>query len=1495
MNNFRLSTIVWLGLTTFLLGALGHGLGDAVSPTAMAQEATPPISSPGLLTTLTNADGQSLQQVESHVAFRWVTDEKIQRLAGAPQKVSWQGQLNILTPGNYRLALRSEGNVQLRLADREVPFTAQAGSAWKVSEPLTLDAEDYAFLLTATVPENRAEGIKAQLYWSGPGFRWEMTPPKYFSHQAQQPSLDTLQEQGEQLAMGLRCAACHREPQANLPKEVAPRDIVPAPSLVHAASYLHADWVRSHLQATKPTVLAVKPPGEEADDADEEMTPQEPAPMRRMPFYGLSAEDAHAITAALLTADGATNLPPHADLPAKPAADKLKKGEELFASLGCLACHRWQGLGQMRLWDGGDLSLIAQKRPPSFFSAWLSEPQKVNADHRMPLMELSDAERESLSIFLGQQHGTEPNLGGDLPINAEVQTRGRVLIQQQGCAACHELPHSLRAEVAKDVNPRNWQANLLSSASNWEKACSAERSSAGKIAFHLLPGQQKSLQAYFSEALPQTTLKARGESGKVLLQALGCIACHARDEFPAASGQHAMVGQALSVTKKYPQLAERMAHLVPPSLASCGDKLEDRALETAIRRKGPAYRDYLLVRMPRFTLSDTQTKAIIDYLILSDRLPELPPTGETPPSADADPASPTELAQHRVAGTRLVSSSGFGCTSCHQVGSVLPAKSTAAARGPQLVGIDDRLRRMWFDRWVRNPSRIVPRMEMPSVALPVAGVLDQKLDKQLAAVWLVLNTPGFEPPISAPVRVLRHSGLSPQQDIPWVLTDVLKLPDRTLTRPFAVGFGNRHNLAYDHESGTIAGWWLGDFAQQITQGKTWSWQPGGGIVGSGAKNAPAEMFLVHPQLGKLNPFPAPQFFSVPQSWQTTKEGKDGASALLWEREFHFAIPAGDAKEPSLEPVFVQERLQGIAGGFSREIVWKAKPSIAASKLVFAPWAGLEKDQKVSSDGRTLRIGGEGGLQVRIAAPEDLRFQPSGMIELVLESPPRLVLHYQCDVQADTLPAAVVTADVVPEGDVPLRLGPGLVAKRLPLPGEIMPTGLAFTKAGDLLFCTLKGEAYRASLSAQDGKSPGPLPLVKLAEGLPAPYGIAAQGDEVDVLTKPALLRLHPAPSGTQKISSLCSDWGYTTDYHDWAVGLLKEPDGSYVVGLPSQQDERSPAAARHRGQCVRLTLTPEKPTSTFRQGPLYRLEEITRGHRFPMGLARIPGGAIFVTDNQGNFNPYNELNHLKPGSHFGFINSLDRPAAKLHPPQVTKPAIEIPHPWTRSVNGICCLFMESDGVDLSKAWEKSQEHFGPFAGDLIGCEYDSRRLVRMSLDPIGDTFQGGVYPFSQVPDSLEEGLLGPLVAAVSPQGELIVGGIRDSGWGAGNNIGEIVSLRINADALPGGIRRIRPVKDGFEIEFLRPVDPTLAMIAGNYRIFSARRESTPAYGGPDLERRSEPVQKVSLAEDRLHVTLSLGKLREGFVYEFQLKNLMADGKPFFPAEGFYSLKQEPGN
>ncbi len=444
----------------------------------------------------------------------------------------------------------------------------------------------------------------------------------------------------------------------------------------------------------------------------------------------------------------------------------------------------------------------------------------------------------------------------------------------------------------------------------------------------------------------------------------------------------------------------------------------------------------------------------------------------------------------------------------------------------------------------------------------------------------------------------------------------------------------------------------------------------------------------------------------------------------------------------------------------------------------------------------------------------------------------------------------------------------------------MPTALDWRPGGELVIASLKGRVWIARDRDGDGLEDD---VAAFSDELAAPYGLAAYDDYIDVLNKYALLRLFDEDGDGQadRTLNVASGWGHTADYHDWAVGLVRDGAGNYYVALPCQQDQRSEAAAHLRGHVLRLV-----PRAEGHQPPRFAIESVSAGHRFPMGIARDRQGELFVTDNQGNYNPFNELNHVRAGRRYGFINALERRPG-FQPP-LTPPAIDIPHPWTRSVNGICFL-------DTPPPLRRRLGHdrFGPFEGHLVGCEYDTRRLIRMSLHKVGDTYQGAAYPFSYDEPPRGPPLLGPLVCAVAPDGDLYVGGIRDSGWGGGNNVGELVRLRPAEEGLPCGIAEVRATPDGFQVWLTAAADPRLAADPKNYALLSYTRVSTPAYGGADQGRRSESIRSVSVAEDARSVKLTLDELRAGFVYELRLRNLAGPGRPFFPAEAHYTLRAIP--
>jgi mono/diheme cytochrome c family protein len=1379
---------------------------------------------PGLVASFRDGKGNTAVRLDHRLAFHWGKAAPDPRLTRGEFQAVWQGHLFVRDRGDYRFSLFGSGVVSLEVAGRKVVDRQTLHDGWHQSPPVALAA---GFLPLTISFRKTNEEAHLMVLWSGPDFAREPIPPRFLFHPRERV-VERDFERGKVLARALRCGRCHGE--------VDPSP--PGPALDRLSGNLSRGWLVRWL-------------AEGMHDKDSK--PQSP---RRMPEFGLSGRQAEAIADWLLAKGPGRKEPARKEK--KPGRSRprpsAKLGEKLFLTTGCLACHRWREVGSSGWFGGGDLTHIADKRPAHFFSTWLADPARLNRDHRMPVFSLSADERTSLALFLAEQgtKSAKPDFRGKGP--ADRVAEGGKLVERFRCATCHRLPGEGKEKPGRPTAPR------LGKGSAWDRACSgAADPGKQRPGYRLNERDARALRSYYTRLVHPEGGSAPPDRALLMVEH-NCLSCHAREgtreAFPLLPSP--LTDTLTAVGERYPDLAPLVPALTPPALDSVGDKLTDRALADAILRRGDPHRPYLQVRMPRFPLREDELKGLVQYLVRADRIPE--EDGPTPPE---DPARKDLLA---LAGGRLVSSDGFGCTSCHRVGTTPPPQAPLNARGPNLTGLAARVRRPWFDRFVHDPARIVPRMEMPSVQTPVSGVLDEKLDDQLAAVWHVLNLPGFEPPLPNPVRILRHRGQS-STDAPLVVTDVLRQGGKTWIKPFLVGLTNRHNVLLDLETAGLALWTVGDTARQRTKGKTWSWELAGTPLLDPELSGPDLSLTAAGRV--FTPRKQGQFLTEADFWES-----DGPALVL---KYHLRLTAPGTDAVTLQ---VQRRLsplpakkEGDASGFRQELTVGSLPPGARVRLKVLSPAPARKARR-SADGRTLQLGDRFSSRIVLREPARARFSED-RTEVVLvpddKGTVRVVLHYESEVPIDRFPEPAATPALRKGG--PVQVAPGLAGERLALPATIMPTGLTWRPDGRLVFCSLKGQVFEVPQTEDR--------LRLLVDGLPAPYGVHAGPGYVDVSAKYAVLRLSDRGGKGQKVETVASGWGYTTDYHDWAVGLPRNRRGEYFLGIPCQQDKRSREAARFHGSV--LKLVPRRPTAEDPRR--FSLKPLSTGHRFPMGLALDRNGELFVTDNQGNYNPFNELNHVRPGVHFGFINALDR--GKPAPP-LTPPAIDIPHPWTRSVNGICFLDTPSKLRE-----RRGGSVFGALEGHLIGCEYDTRRLIRMTLQRVGDTFQGAAYPLSIPPRDPAQGFMGPVVCAVSPRGALYVGSIRDSGWGGGNNLGEVVRVRVRPEELPCGIAEVRATADGFTLDFFRPVDRERAGRGESYLIQSYRRQSTPAYGGKDQDRRTEKLAGITVGKDGRRVTLRLGKLRAGFVYEFRLQNLAPGEGTFHPAEAHYTLRAVP--
>ena len=1347
-----------------------------------------------------------------------VAASKVAVNAAEQTELVWSGRLETEASGEYRIALKFRGEVTLELNGKRVLEAQSRELKWVESEPISLNYDFHSLRLFLKQGEARSAGVTA--FWAGPRFRYEPIPAKRLWHQADasavesddvsnRPSGDTAvvltSEQllaAASITRALRCEACHN---------VHDRDEAPlrASDLSSVAANVKTDWLVGYFM------------GQQNAKAD---TANAVDAAFRAVHGNFSANETADLIAWLREFEPEATRTPQADSTDTDSGD-VARGKRLFATVGCVACHSWKAIRSGdpagNPFGGGDLTGVANKRPREFFRRWLRSPESINANHRMPEFELTDQELTDLSSFLAATGSKTQSPSPGIQLDDGNAQRGRALAEANNCSACHATgkpARTRRIEIPADAD--------------WSKSCLSPSTSVAK------PGQPR---YRLDESTRQQVMDflARPNhnqltAGELLMHENNCVQCHQR-------GTHVGLAPAIAeVAGNIPELVDRLGALKPPALNSVGDKLHARVLRSSITRNDKPLRTWLDVRMPRFPLDDEAVDTLVAHFIDVDRVPD---------EAYADRAG-EELADAAsevpAFADRLVTSDGFGCISCHAIGNVAPsAKTPLNQLGPSLSMPQQRLRKIWFDRWVRDPARITPRMEMPSVQIPIPGVMHEDLDAQLDAVWQILNVRRFSPPDPSPTRIVSRRGLEGSSERATVLTDVLRLQGRKLIKPLLVGLGNRHNVLFDLSTARLASWWTGDVARQRTQGKTWYWEP--------ASINPPETSSV-PSLALfrdgvfVNPVKYGQAMAELDEWSQIPRG------IEFQYRLRFAVSTGESDAASHQPVRVTERITAVD-----TLRWRRTVSVT----------GLSADEAIGLHAGfgAYEVTGTNADAVRRVGDRLLLPANDGTTSVTLtytaEQPPS---EYAADALPDpiTLPARE------------LNVMPGFRLTQLPLRSDVMPISLGWKENGDLVVGSLKGRVWLARDSDGDGLEDQIRPV---SDDLASPYGINTQGDFIDVATKSAIVRLSDTDGDAivDRHQVVASGWGHTDDYHDWIVGLPRDRDGNYYVSIPCQQDDRDSAAARFRGTVLQVTPRPADAKSPR----LFDLRQVSAGHRFPMGIAINRTGNVFVTDNQGNYNPYNELNHVVDGARFGFINKVDREPG--FNPELTPPAIDIPHPWTRSVNGICFLETPSSAED--------EAHFGPFEGHLIGCEYDTRRLIRMSLEEVNGWMQGAAYPFAVAAEMPANGFQGPINCGIAPDGDLYIANIRDSGWGGANNTGSIVRITPDLDQLPAGIAEVSLQPKGFRITFTRPVNRELASDPGNYRISSVRRISTPAYGGDDVDRREEPIGALVVAPDRMSVEVQLQALRPGFVYEFGLKSLVSGDDEFFPAEAFYTVRR----
>ncbi len=1516
---------------------------------------------PGLVAEY-RAGERAVTRIDPDVAFAWDEAAPDARLSAERFEATWRGLVLIRLEAKHRLHAFVQGEVTVELDGRRVLHGSAKQPQWISGDEFVPGFAERPLVVTFRKTEPAAQ---LKLFWSSDAFGLEPLPPELLFHDdsrlglrpdpaAERKNADQAQgrdgvptyaliEKGRQQFAAFRCGRCHvREGDARSPA---------APSLHHVAAGMTVEQIATRLSGSdiktnQASGAASAPRSRDdtprsKDGATGGLTPpRSPRTSewadRRMPHFRLTDEQARHLAAFLVQQSEPVKLDEPKPLKSKPPKQgelivaPQRSGEVLLRSVGCLACHRVGELGNANdlPFAGPDLTNIGKRRTQPWLLTWLSDPQRLNADHRMPVFTLADEERQAIVAALvndnskGERGGVSPpgenskDRGADAAPLAD-STQGRRLFEQLRCAACHRVKDSKLAEFARA------KSDLSQPITDWSKACWDNGQQPTAIGhqpdYHGL--DQEAIKAFLTSRWDhKLSPDSQFVRGQRMLEEKNCFACHPRH---GGLGLGHTAKQVASMDK---DLNGQAPALVAPSLNAVGDKLLDEALSIAVRgERQPIRMPWLKVRMPKFKHSPDELATLTRYLVEHDRIPAATPasggrqppgvleSGRVPTGGLTPPARQDKVvdAHTHLAGQALTGVRGWSCIACHKIGDYEPKQVALGARGSDLKMLGKHIRPEFFFRWIASPLRVIPGVEMPQYNRPVAGVLDGDLAKQHAALWQALNDPNFQPPTS-PANVEQLWVVNPGER-PRIIRDVFQLPKElgggNVARAFAVGFGNGHSLLFDAERASVRQWTFGDFARQQVVGKRWFWQMAGVDVVS---SWPVPQFALRRKS-------APESHVVLASAVTSNpmgsfRVDTGGLHLSYSLSFNVG---GTGRDGSLRLIHVDEKLspvptdgQSNRAGIERHLSlrWESRADTTDLELWFA------RPAKLSGVGRP-RIERDGTaawqrLPVR-DLPDDawewtaLAVAPFSVKPIEGSS---VSLRYSAELPRS--PLTNVARPIVLAERRSIASVPGFNGVQLPLDASIMPTGFDWHQNGQLVLSSLKGHIFAANDADGDQVEDR---LHLLHEGLCGPYGVLfperfryVQGPTIQsllVATKSDLVMLTDIDGDgyleQQQLDR--SHWGYTDDYHEWASGPFRDAKDNLYVGLASDYTDKNRPKDRSLWRGKVLKREPQQA-----QGRLSVLHPVGHAFRYPTGIAINDRDEVFVSDQQGVQNCFNEINYLVEGAHYGVPSTheedKDAPEAKA--------AIQIPHPWTRSVNGLVFLTGKEGYPDLK--------------GHGIGCEYNGRFLIRFSTQRVGDVMQGAVYPFSLTDDELVRGLNstatplgatnaievsggkpaaprqqtvpnfeGPLCCGVSPKGEIYIGSIADSGWAGGQNTGSIVKLKGNGQR-PNGIREIRATHDGFDIDFFAPVDRARATNPEHYSISGYTRVWGGAYATPDSDRHRCRVLSIELSDDAKTAKLKVDSRKApNYVYDISCREVADPDKPLFPAYGFFTLHKIP--
>lgn len=467
------------------------------------------------------------------------------------------------------------------------------------------------------------------------------------------------------------CARCHT---VKLPdgSTITPTD--EPPPLTHIAEKTTREWIYAWLK-----------------------DPQSYSATSTMPNFLLSDADARDISAFLIA-----NSVPLPEIPAAPVSTKSESaadptaGQSLYGESFCASCHATQNAaGNLAGGDlGPELTAIGTKVKPEWLRSWLRNPHAYNPATPMPRYRWTDQQLNLLTGLLESKTNSDflANVHLD-PVTPEQITHGKRLVNEYGCAVCHEIRGIRKPDNFAPELSRIGSKPLAQLVFTAEMPHTLPDYLAGKIqhprAFG--PGLRMPQYTFNSAQVDALTTALLSLTDRSFTMPPQWQVASARDSNyrPAGHAGQLMTDLNCQACHRINGRGGDMA----PDLTAEGSSVQRQWLNDFLKNPN-TLRPALIRRMPKFNLSDSERAELTDYIMTVYQIPEV--------KADSMPLSgyPPALVEQG----RQLFYSKYGCQGCHMVD---PAQDKGYI-GPPLTTVGSRLTAAWIYAYLKNPQALRP-------------------------------------------------------------------------------------------------------------------------------------------------------------------------------------------------------------------------------------------------------------------------------------------------------------------------------------------------------------------------------------------------------------------------------------------------------------------------------------------------------------------------------------------------------------------------------------------------------------------------------------------------------------------------------------------------------------------------------------------------------------------------------------------------------------------